>query len=198
MGAPGAILKELRATCPQITVLHVLSDGPVTQFRNKANFYFLSTVPFFLGSSMLHGTIQKSPMERVSRVATYHRNAISKSWKSEISPLANCFQCCNVICDLFPLDNVAWCSISLSSLSIFGKKTFLEDKIIDLYNLFLSVMGMTDALSIYSTTSDLELFQNHILMYAGRRFAYIQPTAAIDYNHHNHRPAARNSEGDEM
>ena len=40
------ILKELRATCPQITVLHVISDGPCTQYRNKANVYFLSTVPF--------------------------------------------------------------------------------------------------------------------------------------------------------
>ncbi|XP_051519230.1 uncharacterized protein LOC127420748 [Myxocyprinus asiaticus] len=32
------ILKELRATCPQITVLHIISDGPITQYRNKANF----------------------------------------------------------------------------------------------------------------------------------------------------------------
>lgn len=40
------ILKELRATYPQITALHVISDGPMTQYRNKANFYLLSTVPF--------------------------------------------------------------------------------------------------------------------------------------------------------
>ena len=43
------IPKELQATCPQITVLHVISDGPVTQYRNKANFYFLSTLPFLSG-----------------------------------------------------------------------------------------------------------------------------------------------------
>ena len=40
------ILKELRKTFPQITTLHILSDGPVTQYRNKNNFYLLSTVPF--------------------------------------------------------------------------------------------------------------------------------------------------------
>ena len=43
------ILKELRATYPKITALHVISDGPVTQYRNKANFYMLSTVPFLSG-----------------------------------------------------------------------------------------------------------------------------------------------------
>lgn len=43
------ILKELRETSPQITVLHVISDGPVTQYRNKTNFYLLSTVPFLSG-----------------------------------------------------------------------------------------------------------------------------------------------------
>lgn len=43
------ILKELRASCPEITVLHVISDGPVTQYRNRANFYLLSTVPFLSG-----------------------------------------------------------------------------------------------------------------------------------------------------
>ncbi|KAK0142235.1 hypothetical protein N1851_020066 [Merluccius polli] len=31
------ILKELRETFPQITTLHILSDGPVTQYRNKNN-----------------------------------------------------------------------------------------------------------------------------------------------------------------
>lgn len=43
------ILKELRVTSPQITVLHIISDGPVTQYRNKSNFYLLSTVPFLTG-----------------------------------------------------------------------------------------------------------------------------------------------------
>lgn len=40
------ILKELCATFSQITVLHVIIDGPITQYRNKPNFYLLSTVPF--------------------------------------------------------------------------------------------------------------------------------------------------------
>ncbi|KAK1875721.1 Isopentenyl phosphate kinase [Dissostichus eleginoides] len=43
------ILRELRETFPQITSLHILSDGPVTQYRNKNNFYLLSTVPFLSG-----------------------------------------------------------------------------------------------------------------------------------------------------
>jgi len=43
------ILRELRETFPQITTLHILSDGPVTQYRNKNHFYLLSTVPFLSG-----------------------------------------------------------------------------------------------------------------------------------------------------
>lgn len=43
------ILGELRETFPQITTLHIQSDGPVTQYRNKNNFYLLSTVPFLSG-----------------------------------------------------------------------------------------------------------------------------------------------------
>ena len=43
------ILKELRTNSPQITTLHIISDGPVTQYRNKANFYLLSTLPFIYG-----------------------------------------------------------------------------------------------------------------------------------------------------
>ncbi|KAL7395683.1 hypothetical protein ABVT39_021313 [Epinephelus coioides] len=57
----------------------------------------------------------------------------------------------------------------------------------------------------FRTKSDLEAFQNHILMYAGKRFAYRPPVyeartllAAIDYNHHNNRPAAWDSEGNKM
>ncbi|KAL7407523.1 hypothetical protein ABVT39_009743 [Epinephelus coioides] len=57
----------------------------------------------------------------------------------------------------------------------------------------------------FRTTLDLESFQNHILMYAGKRFAYSPPVyeartllAAIDYSYHNNRPAALNSEGNKM
>ena len=34
---------------PRPTTLHVMSDGPVTQYRNKNNFYLLSTIPFLSG-----------------------------------------------------------------------------------------------------------------------------------------------------
>lgn len=54
----------------------------------------------------------------------------------------------------------------------------------------------------FRTTSQLESFQNHILMYAGKRFnlsydAYEARTflAALDYNHHNHRPVHVNNKG---
>ncbi|KAG5281612.1 hypothetical protein AALO_G00074310, partial [Alosa alosa] len=57
----------------------------------------------------------------------------------------------------------------------------------------------------FRTTADLENFQNHILMYAGKRFAYSPAVyhtrtllAAIDYNSHNHRLPARNRQGQKM
>lgn len=34
---------------PKPKILHVMSDGPVTQYRNKKNFYLLSTIPFLSG-----------------------------------------------------------------------------------------------------------------------------------------------------
>ncbi|XP_070405919.1 uncharacterized protein [Nothobranchius furzeri] len=47
----------------------------------------------------------------------------------------------------------------------------------------------------FRSTSELESFQNCILMYAGKGFAFSPPVyearcllAALDYNHHNHRP----------
>ncbi|KAA0721693.1 hypothetical protein E1301_Tti014312 [Triplophysa tibetana] len=44
------LLKDVRERCsPPPTTLHVMSDGPVTQYRNKKNFYLLSTVPFLSG-----------------------------------------------------------------------------------------------------------------------------------------------------
>ncbi|KAK7128318.1 hypothetical protein R3I94_016778 [Phoxinus phoxinus] len=54
----------------------------------------------------------------------------------------------------------------------------------------------------FRTTSQLESFQNHILMYAAKRFAFSYETyeartflAALDYNHHNHRPVHVNNKG---
>lgn len=44
------VLKDIMQNCdPSPTTLHVLSDGPVTQYRNKKNFYLLSTIPFLSG-----------------------------------------------------------------------------------------------------------------------------------------------------
>ncbi|XP_056092496.1 uncharacterized protein LOC130071660 [Rhinichthys klamathensis goyatoka] len=57
----------------------------------------------------------------------------------------------------------------------------------------------------FRTTSDLESFQNHILLYASKRmsctpFIYKTRTllAAIDYNLHNQRMPARNKDGHKM
>ena len=43
------ILKKMRRECPEVTVVHFLSDGPTSQYRNKTNFYLASTVPFMMG-----------------------------------------------------------------------------------------------------------------------------------------------------
>ena len=43
------VLKSLKASHPEITDLHFFSDGPTTQYRNKLNFFLLSTVVHELG-----------------------------------------------------------------------------------------------------------------------------------------------------
>jgi len=43
------VLHELKRRHPEITDLHFWSDGPTTQYRNKANFYFFSTVLHQMG-----------------------------------------------------------------------------------------------------------------------------------------------------
>ena len=43
------VLEDLKKENPSITTLHCMSDGPVTQYRNKRNFYLMSTIPFMLG-----------------------------------------------------------------------------------------------------------------------------------------------------
>ncbi|KAL0973543.1 hypothetical protein UPYG_G00205820 [Umbra pygmaea] len=57
----------------------------------------------------------------------------------------------------------------------------------------------------FRSTSDLESFQNQILMYAGKRFAFSPPVyeartilAALDYNHHRDRPAKERADGTKM
>ncbi|XP_073720185.1 uncharacterized protein [Misgurnus anguillicaudatus] len=55
----------------------------------------------------------------------------------------------------------------------------------------------------FRSTSELEAFQNHLLMYVSKRFAFSPPVyeartllAALDYNHHNHRPVHINQRGE--
>lgn len=52
------------------------------------------------------------------------------------------------------------------------------------------------------TTSDMETFHNHVLMYASKCFSFSAPVykastllAALDYNHHNQRPPQVTKEG---
>ncbi|CAH1243083.1 Hypp7037 [Branchiostoma lanceolatum] len=54
----------------------------------------------------------------------------------------------------------------------------------------------------FRTTSDLESFQNHILMYCSKRHSFSPPVykarcqlAALDYNHHRDRPVWKTKEG---
>ena len=53
---PSAIWAHLKKVLPYLkqlnaaaTTLHVISDGPTTQYRSKNNFFFLSKVPYELG-----------------------------------------------------------------------------------------------------------------------------------------------------
>ena len=54
----------------------------------------------------------------------------------------------------------------------------------------------------FRSTAELENFQNHILMYAAKRFSFIPPVyrarnllAALDYNEHIDRPLQLNKDG---
>ncbi|XP_048243037.1 uncharacterized protein LOC125375972 [Haliotis rufescens] len=40
------VLEEIRGTNPQVETIHFFSDGPVTQYRQKGNFFLFSTIPF--------------------------------------------------------------------------------------------------------------------------------------------------------
>ncbi|XP_057193523.1 uncharacterized protein LOC130556486 [Triplophysa rosa] len=57
----------------------------------------------------------------------------------------------------------------------------------------------------FRSTADLEAFQNHILMYASKRYAFSPPVyearvllAALDYNFHRTRPTMKTKEGKEI
>ena len=43
------IVEDARKTNSQIDSAYFLSDGPVTQYKSKANFYLLSSLPFQWG-----------------------------------------------------------------------------------------------------------------------------------------------------
>lgn len=43
------VFNDIKAKYPNITFLHFFSDGPVTQYKQKKNFYLLSTEIFKLG-----------------------------------------------------------------------------------------------------------------------------------------------------
>jgi len=43
------VLKCIKTSHPQVDTLHVQSDGPTTQYRNRLNFFLTSVVPFHLG-----------------------------------------------------------------------------------------------------------------------------------------------------
>lgn len=54
----------------------------------------------------------------------------------------------------------------------------------------------------FRSTAELENFQNHILMYAAKRFSFTPPVyrarnllAALDYNEHIDRPPLVNKDG---
>ncbi|KAM4544085.1 uncharacterized protein V3H82_021887 [Fundulus diaphanus] len=66
-------------------------------------------------------------------------------------------------------------------------------------------LGLVKKFLNFRTTSDLESFQNHLLMYSSKRHAYtpfVYKTrtllAAIDYNKHNRRLPARNLDGQKI
>lgn len=43
------VLKVVRERHPQVSILHFFSDGPATQYRQKGNFFYLSTEPYKYG-----------------------------------------------------------------------------------------------------------------------------------------------------
>ena len=43
------VLQDLRTRYPQITDIHLFSDGPTTQYRNKINFYLFSSLLHQMG-----------------------------------------------------------------------------------------------------------------------------------------------------
>ena len=61
------VLTSIKSSNPHVDTLHVFSDGPATQYRQKANFYMLSQAPFDLGSQRSHGISSKQAMGKVHR-----------------------------------------------------------------------------------------------------------------------------------
>ena len=62
------VLHELKRRHPEITNIHFFSDGPTTQYRNKANFYFFSTVLHQMGIMLQRGIFSIVDMARGLRM----------------------------------------------------------------------------------------------------------------------------------
>lgn len=54
------VLEYIRDRYPAVTKVHFLSDGPVSQYRNKTAFYLASTVPCLKGFSCITWTFTEA------------------------------------------------------------------------------------------------------------------------------------------
>ncbi|KAI4806375.1 hypothetical protein KUCAC02_017202 [Chaenocephalus aceratus] len=45
------VLEMVKTKCPKVERLRFFSDGPATQYKQKGNFYFLSTEPFLVSKN---------------------------------------------------------------------------------------------------------------------------------------------------
>ena len=54
MGPSEAIVEDARKTNPKIDFAYCLSDGPVTQYKRKANFYLLPSLLFQWGMKYIN------------------------------------------------------------------------------------------------------------------------------------------------
>ena len=67
------VLRGIRAADANTTTIHFVSDGPTTQYRNKANFYLASTIPRKLGYervtwNLLEASHGKGPADGIGGV----------------------------------------------------------------------------------------------------------------------------------
>ena len=55
----GPVLDMIRETMPNVDTLHILSDGPTTQYRNKKNFFLFCTELYTMVLIEEHGICSK-------------------------------------------------------------------------------------------------------------------------------------------